>query len=54
MWQRAGLPIALAVDEEDIFEGIVVWVGGGVWARRKIQRQLSMGQQSAARLKARR
>jgi hypothetical protein len=39
----------LAVEEEDIFEGIVVWVGGGVWAERKIQRELSMGHQSAAR-----
>jgi hypothetical protein len=39
----------LAVDEEDIFEGIVVWVGGGGWAGRKIQRELSMGHQSAAR-----
>ena len=39
----------LAVEEEDIFEGIVVWVGGGGWAKRKIQRELSMGHQSAAR-----
>ncbi len=39
----------LAVEEEDIFEGIVVWVGGGGWAERKIQRELSMGHQSAAR-----
>jgi hypothetical protein len=39
----------LAVEEEDIFEGIVVWVGGGGWAERKVQRQLSMGHQSAAR-----
>ena len=39
----------LAVEEEDIFEGIVVWVGGGGWAARKIQRELSMGHQSAAR-----
>jgi hypothetical protein len=39
----------LAVEEEDIFEGIVVWVGGGAWAQRKIQRELSMGHQSAAR-----
>jgi hypothetical protein len=37
----------LAVEEEDIFEGIVVWVGGG-WAERKIQRELSMGHESAA------
>jgi len=40
----------LAVEEEDIFEGIVVWVGGGGWAERKIQRELSMGHQSAARV----
>ncbi|HEY6491922.1 MAG TPA: hypothetical protein VIZ43_01520 [Trebonia sp.] len=39
----------LAVEEQDIFEGIVVWVGGGGWAERKIQRELSMGHQSAAR-----
>src|ERR1700722_16315115 len=40
----------LAVEEEDIFEGIVVWVGGGGWAERKIQHGLSMGHQSAARV----
>jgi hypothetical protein len=39
----------LAVEEQDIFEGIVVWTGGGGWAERKIQRELSMGHQSAAR-----
>jgi hypothetical protein len=39
----------LAVEEQDIFEGIVVWIGGGGWAGRKIQRELSMGHQSAAR-----
>jgi hypothetical protein len=39
----------LVVEEEDIFEGIVVWVGGGGWSQRKIQRELSMGHQSAAR-----
>jgi hypothetical protein len=39
----------LAVEEEDIFEGIVVWVGGGSWSQRKAQRELSMGHQSAAR-----
>jgi hypothetical protein len=39
----------LAVEEVDIFEGIVVWVGGGGWGERKIQRELSMGHQSAAR-----
>jgi hypothetical protein len=38
----------LAVEEEDIFEGIVVYVGGGAWAQRKAQRELSMGHSSAA------
>jgi hypothetical protein len=38
----------LAVEEEDIFEGIVVWAGGGGWADRKVQRELSRGSQSAA------
>jgi len=33
----------LSVEEEDIFEGIVVWVGGGGWSQRKAQRELSMG-----------
>ncbi|MDQ2874280.1 MAG: hypothetical protein M3Y33_05500 [Actinomycetota bacterium] len=40
----------LAVEEEDIFEGIVVWVGTGTWADRRIQRELSRGHQSGARL----
>jgi hypothetical protein len=39
----------LDVPEEDIFEGIVVWVGGGTWADRQIQRELSRGHQPAAR-----
>ncbi len=39
----------LAVEEEDIFEGIVAWVGGGSWAERKVQRDLSRNHQSAAR-----
>jgi hypothetical protein len=39
----------LEVPEEDIFEGIVVWTGGGTWADRHIQRELSHGHQSAAR-----
>jgi len=39
----------LAVEEEDIFEGIVVWVGHGGWVERKVQRELSMGHQSAVR-----
>jgi hypothetical protein len=39
----------LVVEEEDIFEGIVVWVGGGGWADRKIQRELSRNHQSVTR-----
>jgi hypothetical protein len=39
----------LAVPEEDIFEGIAVWVGGGTWVDRQIQRDLSLGHESAAR-----
>lgn len=39
----------LDVPEEDIFEGIAVWVGGGTWADRRIQRELSRGHESAAR-----
>jgi hypothetical protein len=39
----------LAVDEEDIFEGIVVWTGQGTWADRRIQHDLSRGHTSAAR-----
>ena len=39
----------LAVEEQDIFEGIVVWTGGGGWADRQIQRELSRGHQSTAR-----
>jgi len=39
----------LTVEEEDIFEGIVVWIGGGSWADRLIQRDLSRGHLSAAR-----
>ena len=38
----------LEVPEEDIFEGIVVWVGGGTWADRLIQHDLSRGHLSAA------
>ena len=37
----------LAVEEEDIFEGIVVWVGGGGWAERMVQRELSYNSESA-------
>jgi hypothetical protein len=39
----------LEVPEEDVFEGIVVWVGSGSWLDRRIQRDLSKGQLSAAR-----
>jgi len=39
----------LDVPEEDIFEGIAVWVGGGTWADRQVQRDLSRGHASAAR-----
>jgi hypothetical protein len=39
----------LAVDAEDIFEGIVVWVGQGTWVDRRIQRELARGHASAAR-----
>ena len=39
----------LEVPEEDVFEGIVVWVGSGGWADRRIQRDLSQGHGSAAR-----
>jgi hypothetical protein len=39
----------LAVEEEDIFEGFVVWIGAGGWADRKIQHELSRGHTSAAK-----
>jgi len=39
----------LEVPEEDVFEGIVVWVGRGGWADRRIQRDVSEGHTSAAR-----
>jgi len=39
----------LEVAEEDVFEGIVVWVGSGGWADRRIQRDVSLGHRSAAR-----
>jgi hypothetical protein len=39
----------LEVPEEDVFEGIVVWVGTGSWADRRIQREVSQGHASAAR-----
>jgi hypothetical protein len=39
----------LEVPEEDVFDGIVVWTGGGGWLDRRIQRDLSRGATSAAR-----
>ena len=39
----------LEVPEEDVFDGIVVWTGGGGWLDRQVQRDLSRGAQSAAR-----
>jgi hypothetical protein len=40
----------LEVPEEDVFEGIVVWTGGSGWVERRIQRDLSRGAESAARM----
>jgi len=39
----------LEVPEEDVFDGIVVWTGAGGWLDRRIQRDLSRGEASAAR-----
>jgi hypothetical protein len=39
----------LEVPEEDLFDGIVVWTGAGGWLDRRIQRDLSRGEASAAR-----
>lgn len=39
----------LEVPEEDVFDGIVVWTGGGSWLDRRIQRDLSRGEATAAR-----
>jgi hypothetical protein len=39
----------LEVPEEDLFEGIVVWTGGGKWLDRHIQRDLIRGEASHAR-----
>jgi hypothetical protein len=39
----------LEVPEEDVFDGIVVWTGGSGWLDRRIQRDLSRGEVSAAR-----
>jgi hypothetical protein len=39
----------LEVPEEDLFDGIVVWTGAGDWLDRRIQRDLSRGEASAAR-----
>jgi len=38
----------LEVPEKDVFDGIVVWTGGGGWLDRRIQRDLSRGAESAA------
>jgi hypothetical protein len=40
----------LEVPEEDVFDGIVVLTGGGSWPDRRIQRDLSKGAKSAARM----
>jgi hypothetical protein len=39
----------LEVPQLDLFDGIVVWVGGGALADRQIQRELAKGHQAAAR-----
>ena len=39
----------LEVPEEDVFDGIVVWTGDSGWLDRRIQRDLSRGEASAAR-----
>lgn len=39
----------LEVPEEDVFDGIVVWTGGGGWLDRQVQRDLGKGARSAAR-----
>jgi hypothetical protein len=39
----------LEVPEEDLFDGIVVWTGAGGWLDRRVQRDLSRGEASAAR-----
>jgi dipeptidase E len=35
--------------EEDVFDGIVVWTGGGGWLDRRVQRDLSRDEKSPAR-----
>src|SRR5580700_11344689 len=39
----------LEVPEADVFDGIVVWTGGGGWLDRRVQRDLSRDERSAAR-----
>ena len=39
----------LEVPQLDLFDGIVVWVGGGARADREIQRELAKGHQGTAR-----
>ena len=39
----------LEVPQLDLFDGIVVWVGGGAFADREIQKELTKGHPAAAR-----
>ncbi|HEY5351010.1 MAG TPA: hypothetical protein VIK57_01005 [Streptosporangiaceae bacterium] len=39
----------LEVPQLDLFDGIVVWVGGGAFTDREIQKELAKGHQTAAR-----
>lgn len=39
----------LEVPQLDLFDGIVVWVGGGAFTDRQIQKELAKGNQAAAR-----
>jgi hypothetical protein len=39
----------LEVPQLDLFDGIVIWVGGGAFADREIQKELAKGHPSAAR-----
>jgi hypothetical protein len=39
----------LEVPEVDVFDGIVVWVGGGAFTDREIQKELTKGHPAAAR-----
>jgi hypothetical protein len=46
---RDGVQFGILEPEQDVFDGIVVWTGEGGWLDRRIQRDLSRGEQSAAR-----